>query len=268
MSFAFMRLYTGDYLRDTRHLTPAKHGVYILLLMHCWDQKGPVPLDEQEAAGIANCRSADEIDSLRYVLNRYFVRMNDGWYNKRMAAEITAAEHYSHASSEGGKRSGEARRALSAIRKASRESHIEGTLKDPSRVVEGASVSPASEERISLGTKEDKRVSTIDRPKTGRSSAREYPPGFSEFWTAYPRKQAKDKAYAAWKAIRPDRAVLDVMKAAIARQRTSPDWTKDAGQFIPHPATWLRGGRWKDEDAAASAPSVAAAFLRGTKVAT
>ena len=82
MSFAYMPLYTGDYLRDTRHLTPMKHGVYLLLLAHCWDQKGPVPLDEQEAAGIANCRSADEIDALRYILNRYFVRMNDGWHSR------------------------------------------------------------------------------------------------------------------------------------------------------------------------------------------
>lgn len=92
MSFAYMPLFTGDYLRDTRHLTPLKHGIYILLLMHCWDQKGPVPLDEQEAAGIANCRSADEIDALRYVLDRYFTRMEDGHYNKRMSEILAHSE--------------------------------------------------------------------------------------------------------------------------------------------------------------------------------
>lgn len=87
-----MPLYTGDYLRDTRHLTPMRHGVYLLLLMHCWDSKGPAPLDEQECGGIANCRSADEIDALRYVLERYFVRMNDGWYSARMQKEIERSE--------------------------------------------------------------------------------------------------------------------------------------------------------------------------------
>lgn len=103
MSFAFCPIYTGDYLRDTRHLTPQKHGIYLLLLMHCWDQKGPVPLDEQEAAGIANCRSADEIESLRYVLGRYFVKMADGWYQGRMQREIERSENISKARSSAGR---------------------------------------------------------------------------------------------------------------------------------------------------------------------
>jgi uncharacterized protein YdaU (DUF1376 family) len=109
MSFAFLPLYTGDYLRDTRHLTPQKHGVYLLLLMHCWDQKGPLPLDEQECAGIANCRSADEIESLRYVLDRYFVRMEDGYYQGRMQREVERAGNISKVRSEAGHKGFEAR---------------------------------------------------------------------------------------------------------------------------------------------------------------
>lgn len=104
MSFAFMPIYTGDYLRDTRHLTPAKHGIYFLLLMHCWDQKGPLPLDEQECAGIANCRSADEVESLRYILTKFFIRMDDGFYNRRMQTEIERAENISHARSDAGRK--------------------------------------------------------------------------------------------------------------------------------------------------------------------
>ena len=88
MSFAYLPWYTGDYLRDTRHLTPLKHGVYLLLLAYCWDTRGPLPLDEQDCAGICNCRSADEVEALRYVLERYFIRMDDGHYNRRMQKEI------------------------------------------------------------------------------------------------------------------------------------------------------------------------------------
>ena len=102
MSFAYLALYTGDYLRDTRHLTPQKHGVYLLLLMHCWDSRGPAPLDEQECAGIANCRSADEIEALRYVLGKYFVRMNDGYYNDRMQREVERAQSISAARADAG----------------------------------------------------------------------------------------------------------------------------------------------------------------------
>lgn len=104
MSFAYLPLFTGDYLRDTRHLSTSKHGIYLLLLMHCWDQKGPVPLDEQEAAGIANCRSQDEIEALRYVISRFFVRMDDGFYNPRMQREIERSESISAARSDAGKK--------------------------------------------------------------------------------------------------------------------------------------------------------------------
>lgn len=95
MSFAFLPLYTGDYRRDTQHLTPARHGIYLLLLMHCWDTKGPAPLDEDELCGITNCRSDDEVASLRYVLQRYFTCMADGWYNQRMQREIERSEQIS-----------------------------------------------------------------------------------------------------------------------------------------------------------------------------
>jgi hypothetical protein len=37
------------------------------------------------------------------------------------------------------------------------------------------------------------------------------------------------------------------MVAALERQGQWPQWRKDGGQFIPHPATWLNQGRWADE---------------------
>lgn len=110
MSFAYMPIYTGDYLRDTRHLTPLKHGIYYLALMHCWDSKGPMPIDEQECAGICNCRSADEVEALRYIIDRYFIRMDDGHYNKRMADEVVRFEQIAKARSGGGLRGAEVRR--------------------------------------------------------------------------------------------------------------------------------------------------------------
>jgi hypothetical protein len=30
-------------------------------------------------------------------------------------------------------------------------------------------------------------------------------------------------------------------------QKTSAQWQKDNGQYIPNPATWLNQGRWDDE---------------------
>ena len=34
---------------------------------------------------------------------------------------------------------------------------------------------------------------------------------------------------------------------AVEIQKQSDQWTKDGGQFIPLPATWLNNSRWEDD---------------------
>ena len=104
MSFAYLPLYTGDYLRDTRACSMSEHGAFLMLLMNSWDTRQPIPLDEREAAGICNARSGDELEAMRRVLNRYFVRCDDGWYNKRLQSEIERAENISHSRSVAGRK--------------------------------------------------------------------------------------------------------------------------------------------------------------------
>lgn len=67
---------------------------------------------------------------------------------------------------------------------------------------------------------------------------------FDRFWEAYPRKVGKVKAQAAFQKVT---VPVDVLLSAIAEQKKSPQWQKDSGQFIPHPATWLNGKRWEDQ---------------------
>lgn len=104
VSFAYLPLYTGDYIRDTQHLSCSEHGIYLKMLIHCWDQKGPVPLDERRLMGIVNARSTDEIEAMRRVLVEYFIRMEDGWYNHRMQREIERCENISSSRSDAGKK--------------------------------------------------------------------------------------------------------------------------------------------------------------------
>lgn len=71
--------------------------------------------------------------------------------------------------------------------------------------------------------------------------------GFLRFWTVYPRKAGKQAAVKAWKKLDPDDALTERILSAVAAQRQCAQWTKDGGQFIPYPATWLNQGRWEDE---------------------
>ena len=84
--------------------------------------------------------------------------------------------------------------------------------------------------------------------KTGGESKRRtvpgYSPEFETFWTAYPRKEAKGSAFKAWQKQKPP---LSACLSALAWQKKSDQWTKDAGSFIPHPASWINARRWEDE---------------------
>lgn len=85
-------------------------------------------------------------------------------------------------------------------------------------------------------------------------SPRGFDARFEMFWSAYPRKVAKDDARKRWKALRPDQETCDLMLKALDWQCRSESWTKDGGKFIPHPSTWLNQGRWKDEPPPALLP--------------
>ena len=67
---------------------------------------------------------------------------------------------------------------------------------------------------------------------------------FDRFWQAYPKKTGKGAASKAWAKAKPP---IEAVLAALAWQRTQPAWVKDAGDYIPNPATWLNQRRWEDE---------------------
>jgi hypothetical protein len=69
---------------------------------------------------------------------------------------------------------------------------------------------------------------------------------FDEFWQAYPRRVGKGNAEAAWKKHGCSKLLPQIL-TAVRACKISPDWTKDGGQFIPHPATWLNRRGWEDE---------------------
>ena len=71
---------------------------------------------------------------------------------------------------------------------------------------------------------------------------------FDLFWEIYPKRKAKLDALKAWGQTAKIRPSIEELLAAIRQQEQSPEWQKDGGAYVPHPATWLRQGRWMDED--------------------
>ena len=69
---------------------------------------------------------------------------------------------------------------------------------------------------------------------------------FERFFEAYPKKRSKGRAEKQWAKIKPDEQLLAKMIATIERARTSVDWTKDGGKYVPLAATWLEDKGWMD----------------------
>lgn len=72
-------------------------------------------------------------------------------------------------------------------------------------------------------------------------------PEFAAFWDAYPNRKNKQTAVKAWNRLKITPEKHRAIMAGLERAKTSVEWTKDGGEFIPHPATWLNAGGWENE---------------------
>lgn len=91
-------------------------------------------------------------------------------------------------------------------------------------------------------TKTKTKTKTETKTETETSSNH-----FDGFWSAYPKKVGKQQARKAWDKIKNINAESRAIMEALSWQTKSKSWTKDQGQFIPNPATYLNQRRWEDE---------------------
>ncbi len=85
-------------------------------------------------------------------------------------------------------------------------------------------------------------------PNGSRVKARnEFSEDFLSFWKSYPKRVGKDAAWRAWKKRIRDMPTIGEILKSIEMQKMSEQWTKDGGQYIPNPATWINRGSWADE---------------------
>lgn len=111
-----------------------------------------------------------------------------------------------------------------------------------------ASETPCNATKRLEESREDKSREEINNSTADKSA--DPPPGFAKFWETWPtndRKQAKGKCLEAWKKAHAERDAALVIEHVISLKNGS--WTKDGGQFIPAPLTYLNGRRWEGAEA-------------------
>ena len=69
---------------------------------------------------------------------------------------------------------------------------------------------------------------------------------FNEFWSIYPRRVDKARAYRAWKKQKLDADEIAVLLDRLKKQ-VELGILKYKDAYTPYPASWINGRRWEDE---------------------
>lgn len=225
------QFYPSDFLASTSEMTAEEVGVHIRLLSHQWI-KGGLPNDDARLLAMAGqCQAS----SLAYAKSRFGICEDGLLRHARLESERSKQAAF---------------RQKQALNGAKRWA---GNAKPHAKPVPGqepnaCSPSPSLNTPIvptGDGGGELFEPGEAEKPQASAPAAGEPPEGFTEFWDAYPRRDARLNALKAWAKVsaRDHQAIL----ADVKRRCGSDQWRKEGGKFVPLPATYLRGERWKDE---------------------
>ena len=106
----YMKLFPGDYLMDTRHLTLEEHGAYLMLLMQYWTQGHSLLDDDKRFAALLGV-SLKKWKSLRGSLEEFFLITDGVWEHKRVEKEMASARNTVLGARKAGLASGKARKS-------------------------------------------------------------------------------------------------------------------------------------------------------------
>ncbi len=229
----YMPLYVADYLADTAHLTTIEHGAYLMLIMSYW-QKGcafTAPDEQTLNVRLANVArmSNSEWSKVRHVMAEFFQVSTDDvatWHHKRIEEE------------------------LAKFRAKSLKARDAGLASAQRRLNERSTDVGQTFNHTDTDTDTDKTQKNAPKPPAAKTAAVSVPDPVeiwfsSEFWPAYPRREAKTAALKAARAVLRTPELRSKAMAGLLLQL--PDLTSKPPDKRPHPATWINGRRWEDE---------------------
>lgn len=220
----FFKLYIGDYQRDTAHLSVTEHGAYLLMLQHYYATEKPLPTGKA-LHRMLRAQDKAEREAIDSVVAQFWRETVDGLVNDRASNEIGKAEHQRTVNREVGKLGGRPKQTESV----------------PARITESVTESGGEQKPNDNPPQTPDTRHQTETPKPPAAT----PDGFAEFWRVYPKKVGKPAAEKAFRSAKVNGHLPEVL-ADVQAKTNSPAWTKDGGQFIPNPATYLNQRRWED----------------------
>jgi uncharacterized protein YdaU (DUF1376 family) len=201
------KFHLGDYITHTTHLSDAEDLAYRRLLDLYYISEKQIPLNTESVSR----KIRIDLDIVETVLEEFFERTDEGYFNSRCDAEIARYNKQVETNRSLGKMGGRPKKTESVTKR-----NPKLTLKE-----------------------EDKDINTISSvaPTTSR---------FNDFWSAWPpskRKVAKTACEAKWKRQALD-PFADKIIASVTRLRASEQWLTG---FDPAPLTFLNQKRWEDD---------------------
>lgn len=96
----------------------------------------------------------------------------------------------------------------------------------------------------------DIQTTTTEQYKQRNKENNKHTMGFSSheydrFWLEFPKKRDKAGCLRIWMRKNLD-PKIELILSALRKEKESSQWTRDAGQYIPNPSTWLNQERWED----------------------
>jgi uncharacterized protein YdaU (DUF1376 family) len=219
-----------EFRSGTVNMSRQARWIYRDMLDVYYDTEKPLPLDLDTLCEVIGVESVEERAIVQRLLRFKFVRTEEGYRHTRCDEEIAAYHVKADIAKANGKRGGRPKQAKASD-------------KEPSGFRSGS-------DPVAIGKQQATGLKTNQEPITKNNKVKpiaQNPDGFARFWAAYPKKKSKGDALKAFKTIKPTEQLLEQMLRAIALAKTSADWRKDGGQYIPYPGTWLRDLGWEDE---------------------
>lgn len=222
----YYSFHIGDYASHTRNLNLMEDLAYRRLLDFYYLNERPLNGCSTDVAREIGMQ--EEVKSVEYILNKFFVFNEESWKNTRADEEIEKYKQKIKQSSEAGRASQRKRIERSTV--------VQQAFNDRSTGVQPTNIKDKDiNKEINIKEKNTKKEKT-ELPAS--------PDFFEEFWNEYPnthRRVAKAQCRKKWESKKLD-LIAGKIIAHIKFMKKTKEWTSG---FEPQTKTYLNEDRWE-----------------------